>query len=70
MHSINITALLSVYLAEQGKELFDSLADGATVEQDKLMELHLLADHVTRTQSVPLLASDAAGCHRPEGSLA
>lgn len=49
MTRINATALLSVYLAEQAKELFDSLAGEATVERNKLMELHLLADHATRT---------------------
>lgn len=46
---MNAAALISVYMAVQVKELYNSLANGGTVDWEKLMELSHHADHTTST---------------------
>ena len=47
--SVNAAALISVYMVVQVRELCNSMANGGTVDREKLMELSHHADHTTST---------------------
>lgn len=69
---MNAAALLSIYMAVQSKELCNSLANGRTITQEKLMEQSHLADHTTRTLKCTAEASGGGRCahdRRPESPL-
>lgn len=67
---MNAAALLSIYMAVQSKELCNSLANGRTITQEKLMEQSHLADHTTRTLKCTAEASGGVVAHTTVGQRA